>query len=422
MKLVNGYKRILLLISLLILVPNLVKAQINGVRELNSNTIVQYISAMVTSLFNAYIIAAQQFTSNPSSALLLAIILFILFSALFMAIYNLLFEIFMQKLQGTQVTDQMQKAKTLMVFSLGTISAFSIGYAVPFLVSFLGFALFLIMLLAIIVVSYYGGRSVFSAAKVGYSDIERIRNESEKKLLGSRKSLSETEWKIVSAGVNMVDREASGILDKLHNVKRNYSDIMNKLEELYKNFLSALISEYTTYSNELKDENKKNDINTLINEIKKLERSVVKKFRKDPKSIPKLKSIAKSIIGTINGLGNLDGNEKKELITRLNHTYNNIITSDKYKELQKDIDNIRELYNNVVVKEISKFLVLEKTLKNNLGNLELSLRKTLGVPSSKKVEMAILNALKNYGDIVKKEAEDAKNKIEALDNLINLDK
>ena len=364
--------------------------QNNAVSSLESNSIIQWI---ITSSANGYSTVAQYLANFLSikgvPAYVWTIITFLMATLFFIAIYIYLFEIFIQR-TGISESETMRKAKILLIFTLSLFSAIAIGFAIPFLFNLYGFILLIFLLIALFffgraTVSY--GRSFHHAAKSFATNVEKDLVKAKKELEEAKRYLSEEEVNQIVEGI-----------DKIHSIYDEADKDLKAAEAKFQNTLVTITNEYKSFINDfigylrnrLKRSNKwksnqnlKQEINNFIKNLRNIMNNL------DPnniKNIPSISGLYSKILNEINGLRNLDQQDKNTIIGRLNNEYSTLKS-----KISSEIQNTIDAYRSAEAK-LKKLYSFENVLKNDIN---LRFRSFFHTPGSRKVEVVMLSTLNN---------------------------
>jgi len=412
-------------------------AQNNAVSSLESNSIIQEI---ISSSANGYSNAGQYLANFLSikgvPTYVWTIITFLMATLFFVAIYTFLFEIFVQKIQGTGISENetMKKAKILFIFTLSVFSALAIGYAIPFLFNLYGIILLILLLIAL----FFFGRATISYGKSFHYATKSLEANVKKDFINVEKALKEAEIYLPEGYVKSLTEgieKISSIYDEAENARKaadkKFQNILSKLIEPYESFINSLINDYDSFL--------KNNRKTLNNDqIDKLDDLIKKLKDKTDIDKSKLQNILniqhpdiqqiQSIIRSIRDLLDEMLRETQGLIAGFN--LNNKVKQELQNILYNAHDKTLSKYQNQILSEIEdaineyeKARVKLNTLysyEKGLNDIGLRVRKFLGAHGNRKPEIAMSYELKNLENDIERSRYLVNQRINFLKNLKNL--
>jgi len=421
-------------------------AQNNAVSSLESNSIIQEI---ISSSANGYSNAGQYLANFLSikgvPTYVWTIITFLMATLFFVAIYTFLFEIFVQKIQGTGISENetMKKAKILFIFTLSVFSALAIGYAIPFLFNLYGIILLILLLIAL----FFFGRATISYGKSFHYATKSLEANVKKDFINVEKALKEAEIylpegyaKSLTEGIEKI----SSIYDEAENARKaaeeKFRNILSKLIDPYEAFINSLINGYNNFLNKNKKENRltNDEIQIIKNFIKQLKDKMDTDKQKLQDIKNKLNNILdiqhpdiqqiQSIIRSIRDLLDEMLRETQGLIAGFN--LNNKVKQELQNILYNAHDKTLSKYQNQILSEIEdaineyeKARVKLNTLysyEKGLNDIGLRVRKFLGAHGNRKPEIAMSYELKNLENDIERSRYLVNQRINFLKNLKNL--
>ncbi|MFP3167327.1 MAG: hypothetical protein RXQ68_02805 [Candidatus Nanopusillus sp.] len=353
-----------------------------AISSLESNSIIQWI---INSSINGYSTAGQSLASfisiNGIPSYVWTIITFLIVTLFFVAIYAFLFEIFMQKIKGANISESetMKKAKILFIFILSIFSAISIGYAIPFLLNLYGFIL---LVLALVALFFFGraaisyGKSFHYATKSFEADVKKslLKTMEELEELENKRNLSKVDVRNISELLNVL-KENYNLYEELskalETADKKFNDTLYYIKMDHVAFFSGLRNRYEETLNKIMSnlkEEQKNKLNAFLDELDKKKNTDIEDIEK----LRKIRSIEELYYDVLNQIKELDkdSNIDKKVISELQQ-----ILDDEHKkalgyknQILESINDTLNEYNKAKTLLLQMFHKYETTLKKKISS------------------------------------------------------